>query len=58
MKRRWKRNGIKHKQKEYDTKKCWDRKSIVRSGWGRDGREIESDTSRQSMIKKTAGTGS
>ncbi len=28
---------------------------IVGSGWGRDGREIESNTSRHSMIKKKLG---
>jgi hypothetical protein len=55
--KRWKRNRVKHKQKSM-IKTSWDRKSIVRSGWRRDGREIESNTSRQSMIKKAAGTGS
>jgi len=50
-------NRIIYKQTWHDTNKCWDRKSIVRSGWRRDGREIESNTSRQSMIKKNSWDG-
>jgi hypothetical protein len=48
---------MKHNQTEHNKKQIgqevdrWNR-------WRRDGREIESNTSRQSMIKKTAGTGS
>jgi hypothetical protein len=51
-------NRIKHKQTEHDKNNSWYVKLIVGSGWGRDGREIESNTSRQSAIKKTAGAGS